>query len=190
MKERAVAMVPIVLLALLAALTFWLNRMILADTPRGPERHDPDYIVERFKVSRFDAEGKLQHTIVAERMEHFPDDDTTVITKPHLTYHQPPPTDVYAKLALMSQNGKEINLVDDVRVVRQGTGGTPPTVLETRVLKVFPDDEKGLTDQPVAISQGKSVIHGSGLAIDNKAGLTVLRGRVTGTLYRNPSSSP
>lgn len=190
MKERVVALFPLALLVLLAAMTFWLNRLIQADNPKGPQRHDPDYIVERFKVSRIDADGKRQHTIVADRMEHYPDDDTTVVTSPHMTYHQQPPTEIFARLALIGKDGKEVDLVDNVRVVRHGADQAPATVLETRTLKVFPDDEKGRTDQPVVITQGKSVLHGSGLDLDNKTGTSILRGRVTGTIHRNQTASP
>ena len=33
-------------------------------------------------------------------------------------------------------------------------------------------------------------MNGSGLEIDNKSGISVLRGRVTGTLYRNQTKTP
>lgn len=190
MNERFARGFPILLLVLLAALTFWLNRLILAETPRGPERHDPDYIVERFKITRFDAGGNLQHTLVADRMEHFPDDDSTVVTTPHIVYHQQPLTEVFARKALMNRDGQEVDLMDNVRIVRHGTDDTPSTVMETGHLKIFPDEEKGHTDQPVVITQGLSVIRGKGLDLDNKTGVTVLRGRVNGTIHRNPIQSP
>ncbi len=192
MKDRAASLFPLVMLLLLAALTFWLNRVIEGDNPRGPQRHDPDYWVERFEVRRFDFEGKLQHTIVADKLLHYPDDDTTIVTAPHITYHKQPPSEIFARMAYIGRDGREIDLVDDVRVIRQSAAGnSPPTVLETRTLKVFPDDEKGRTGDPVAITQGKSVLKGNGgLELDNRSGISVLRGRVTGTLYRNRTGTP
>lgn len=191
MKDRAASLFPLVMLVLLAALTFWLNRVVQGDNPKGPQRHDADYWVEHFEVRRFDPEGKLQHTLVAEKLLHYPDDDTTVVTAPHLTYHQQPPSEISARTAYIGRDGKEVDLVDDVRVVRHSVSGdTPPTVLATRTLKVFPDDEKGSTNDAVVITQGKSVMNGSGLDIDNRSGITVLHGRVTGTLYRNRTGTP
>ncbi|MFA4970224.1 MAG: LPS export ABC transporter periplasmic protein LptC [Sulfuritalea sp.] len=191
MKDRTASLFPLVMLLLLAALTLWLNRVIQADTPRGPQRHDPDYWVERFEVRRFDIDGKLQHTLVAARLLHYPDDDTTVVTTPHITYHQQPPSEVSARTGYIGRDGKQVDLVDEVRVIRHGaTGDSPPTVLETRTLKVFPDDERGTTNDPVVITQGKSVMRGTGLDIDNRSGITVLRGRVTGTLHRNRTETP
>ena len=35
-----------------------------------------------------------------------------------------------------------------------------------------------------------SIMHGTGLDIDNRSGITVLHGRVTGTLHRNRTETP
>ena len=191
MRDRTASLFPLLMLVLLAALTFWLNQVIHGEKPRGPQRHDPDYWVEHFEVRRFDVQGKLQHTLVAERMLHYPDNDTSIVTAPRITYHQQPRAEVSAQMAYLGKDGKEIDLVDNVRVVRYGAlRAALPTVLETRALKVFPDDERGHTDDSVVITQGKSVMRGSGLDFDNKSGITVLRGRVTGTLHRNQAKSP
>lgn len=191
MRDRAASLFPLAMLVLLAALTFWLNRVIQGDNPRGPLRHDPDYWVERFEVRRFDVDGNLQHTVVADKLVHFPDDDTTVITAPHLTYHRQPPTEIFARRANVGRDGKEVNLIDDVRIVRHGASRkSAATVLTTRTLKVFPDEERGHTDDAVVITQGKSILKGDGLDFDNRSGIAVLRGRVTGTLHRNQTETP
>lgn len=191
MKDRAGSLFPLAMLVLLAALTFWLNRVIQGDNPRGPVRHDPDYWVERFQVRRFDVDGKLQHTIVADKLLHYPDDDTTIVTKPHVTYHQQPPAEIFSRMAYIGKDGQEVDLVDDVKVIRHGAeGNSPLTVIETRTMKIFPDAEKGHTSDPVLITQGRSIMNGTGLDIDNRSGISVLRGRVTGTLHRNQAKLP
>lgn len=191
MKDRTASMFPLFMLLLLAALTFWLSRVIQSDAPRGPLRHDPDYWVEGVQLRRFDVDGKLQHTLTAEKLLHYPDDDTTIVTKPHVTYHQRLPLEIEARMAYIGRDGKEIDLVDDVKVVRHGaTDDLPPTVLEARTLKIFPDEEKGSTNDPVILTRGASVMHGTGLETDNRTGITVMRGRVTGTLHRNRTETP
>ena len=191
MKDRFASLFPLAMLILLAALTFWLNRVIQGDNPRGPQRHDPDYWVERFEVRRFNLDGKLQHTLIADKLMHYPDDDTTIISAPRITYHQLPPTEVSARTAYVGRDGKEIDLVDTVRVTRQpSTAGASATVLETRALTVFPDEERARGRDPVVITQGRSVLHGTGLDVDNRTGMTVLHGRVTGTLHRNRTGTP
>lgn len=189
--DRASSLFPLLMLLLLAALTFWLNQMVRRDMPRGPQRHDPDYWVEHFELRRFDPAGKLQHTLVAEKLLHYADDDTTIVTAPQLTYHYPPQTVISARVAYISRDGREVDLVDDVRATRQGARrNSPPSVLETRTLKVFPDEERASTSDPVVMTQGKSVINGSGLELDKRSGITVLRGRVTATLHRNRTGTP
>jgi lipopolysaccharide export system protein LptC len=191
MNDRAAKIFPLFMLLLLAALTFWLSRVIQSDAPRGPLRHDPDYWAEGVKLLRFDINGTLQHTLTAEKLLHYPDDDTTIVTRPQLTYHRQPPVEIAARMAYIGRDGKEVDLVDDVRVTRQAAeGGVPSTTLETRTLKVFPDEEKGSTGDPVIITRGNSVIRGSGLEIDNGTGITVLRGRVSGTIHSNRTKTP
>ena len=190
-KDRTASLFPLLMLLLLAALTFWLNQVVQSDHPRGPQRHDPDYWVERFELRRFDPAGKLQHTVVADKLVHYPDDDSTIVTAPRVTYHRLPPTEISARMAYINRDGREVDLVDEVRAIRQGAlKNSPPTVLETRTMKVFPDEERGGTNDPVVITQGKSVINGSGLELDNRSGITVLRGRVTATLHRNRTRTP
>lgn len=191
MNDRSTSLVPLAMLVLLAALTFWLSRLIEDDKPRAPMRHDPDYGVERFELRHFDTDGKLQHTLAGDQLLHFPDDDTTIVTTPRLTYHQTAPTEVSAQTAYIGRDGKEIDLVDAVRIVRHAAAGdTPSTEIETRSLKIFPDEERGLTRDAVTISQGRSVIHGQGMEIDNKTGVSVLHGRVTGTLFSKRTETP
>jgi lipopolysaccharide export system protein LptC len=191
MNDRASSLFPLFMLLLLAALTFWLSRVIQGEAPRGPLRHDPDYWAEGVELRRFDINGTLQHTLAAEKLVHYPDDDTTIVTRPHVTYHRQPPVEIAARMAYIGRDGYEVDLVDEVKVTRHGaTADVPPTTLETRTLKIFPDEEKGRTDDPVVLTRGASVVHGTGLEIDNGTGITVLRGRVSGTLHRNRTRTP
>jgi len=190
MKDRASTLIPLVLLIFLAGASFWLNRVIQADNPKGPQRHAPDYFVENFKISRFDSTGKLQHTIVAKKMTHYADDDTTVVDEPHMTYYRQSPMEIVARTALIGMDGKEIDLINKVRVVRHTADDSPPTVMETNTLKLFPDEERGYSNSPVVITQGQSIMNGSGLDFDNGTSKSVLRGRVTGILHRNPTKTP
>lgn len=185
MKPRTFTLLPLLLLGFLVGVTYWLNRLVDADGKKQAIRHDPDYIISNFNVRRFDSNGKLQHSLTAEKMTHYPDDDTTVVLKPHLINHRQPQTDIFAEQALVSKDTKEVDFIDQVRVIRQGTAAKPiPTKIETRLMKVFPDDETGHTITPVTITQGTSVVRGSRMEMNNKTGISVLHGRVTGTLYR------
>jgi lipopolysaccharide export system protein LptC len=188
MKFSGAALFPLVIMALLAGLTLWLERASQQDDLAGRSklRHDPDFYAEHFTLRRFDATGAIQHTLTAEKMFHFPDDDSTEVLAPHLTYYGLRQTTVTARTAWLDKAGKHVRLNDDVRVVRAGDAETPETVITTSIMHVTPDDEYAYTDAPVTITQGQSVMHGVGLEANHKTQIAVLSGPVRGTIYRNP----
>ncbi|MDP1526619.1 MAG: LPS export ABC transporter periplasmic protein LptC [Rhodocyclaceae bacterium] len=182
----ATSLFPLLLAGLLAAMTFWLERAARPPLTGmdGKTRHDPDYLIDKFTVRRFGPEGLLQHTLHADHMRHFPDDDSTLVLKPELTYHRTPATHVSAQKAYLDSGATHIKLVDDV-VVRRAGINKPEMVLTTQVLDAFPDEETASTDAPVTITQGQSNVHGSGLRADNKIAQYVLTGPVNGIFHRN-----
>lgn len=185
MKPSATSLLPLLLLTLLAGVTFWLEQSTRIEAGRdGKARHDPDFIVEDFQVRRYDIDGRLQHTLVAKKMTHYADDESSDVLTPHLTYHRQTPTVVTSRTAWMDKGGEHVRLNDDVRVVRSGSGANPATVMTTTVLHVVPDDELAHTVAPVVIAQGATVMRGTGLKSDNKTQISTLAGRVRGIIYR------
>ena len=195
MQTRSIApatLFPLILTGLLVALSFWLE---VASRPPdgandGKSRHDPDYYVENFDVRRFGPDGKMQHTIVAKRMQHYPDDESTEVDAPHITYHRTPPTFISSKTAHLDKDGKHVILMDDVRIRRSGIAGKPETVLTTQRMDAFPDDETAFSNVPVTIRQGFTTIDGNTFSIDNKIQTTILEGQVRGIIYRNGGVKP
>lgn len=177
---------PLLVAGILAALSYWLEVASRAPETRqaGQLRHDPDTIVENFEVRRFDALGALRHTLTAERMVHYPDDDTADIVSPRLILHRPPPTTVEAGTAKVFGDGEQIELLDGVRVSRSGLPGKPDTLLNTTRMDVWLEAEIAKTSEPVTITQGTSHVRGEGgLSIDQKTLVYVLEGPVSGTFY-------
>jgi lipopolysaccharide export system protein LptC len=73
------AYLPLLLMALLALVTWWLEQ----NTPRiaqpgekAAPRHEPDYLMERFTMQRFGAEGRMRVQLQGAQMRHYPDTDT------------------------------------------------------------------------------------------------------------------
>lgn len=183
---------PLLLAGLLAGMAFWLEQ---ASRPQlsgndGKLRHDPDYTIENFQLRRFDTSGTLQHTLLGDLMRHFPDDDSTAVTRPRLTYHRDPTTYATAKEALVDGKGEHVQLIDDVYVTRGGKPGKPDTVIVTQKLDAFPDEEIVVSKVPVTIIQGQTQIKGSGLSANNKTSLYVLEGPVQGVFVRNKGTIP
>ncbi|MBS3936378.1 MAG: LPS export ABC transporter periplasmic protein LptC [Sulfuritalea sp.] len=177
---------PLLLAGLLAGLSYWLELASRAPMPAEDDRlrTGPDFIVDQFEVRRYDMQGLLQHTVVAARMRHYPQDDTTIISAPRITYHRDPPTLISAREARLSDKGEHVRLIDEVRISRRGIDGRPDTVLTTSLLDVWPEEETARTNMPVTIAQGRSQIAGSSLNADNTTSTYVLEGAVRGVFFR------
>jgi lipopolysaccharide export system protein LptC len=187
LKNFGTTVFPLLVLGMLASLTLWLERTANFDdlNKRAKARHDPDFRIEQFSVRHFNSEGDIKQSLTAKQMQHYPDDDTSELTAPTLTYYNgSQPTTVSSRRAWLNNDGKEVRLYDNVHLVRKGEEGGADTVLETSRLTVFPDDQLARGTAPVTIRQGQSVISGSGLEYDGKRHIAVLRGRAQGTFYK------
>jgi len=74
-------------------------------------------------------------------MVHFPDDDTSLLDKPHVIQYElgKAPTHIYSETGWVSANGDEVKLTGNVRVIRgrdnTGSGGVTTTDTLNIVLK-------------------------------------------------------
>ena len=174
------------MLLLLAGLTLWLERTSQPEhVVSGKSRHDPDYIVNNFTITRFDANGKLYQTLTAKEMRHYPDDDSTEADTPLLTYHRDRKTFINADQAWIDSGGKTVQLERNVRIRNENTKG-PDTVLTTTTMTVLTEEEIARTKAPVTITKGGTVINGIGMESNNKTQISVLGGRVQGTIAPQP----
>jgi len=188
MSDRLGTWFPLVLLAALAALTFWLDRVT---QPRdraqsGVLKHDPDYIVEGLSARRMDQLGRLKHTLLARKMTHYPDNDTTLLLEPKfVTYTEGrAPVTVTSREARVSGNGDHVYFEKQVRVVRAPQANESELIVETDYLHVVPDDNLAETDRPVTIRNAAIALAASGLELNSETRVLKLHGRVRGTFER------
>ncbi len=128
-------------LALFAALSLWLqirSQEGTVVTSSAQQRHDPDYYIENFTATGMDERGNREYTLEAERLVHYPDDNTALLDKPHIIQYEPgkAPTHTYAESGWVSPDGDEILLTGKVRVIRgrgQNDGGGVMTTDKLRV---------------------------------------------------------
>ena len=184
MIDRVGGYFPFVLLALLAAATFWLERFVQPPGVPGSSagRHDPDYIVDGLSAVRMDEQGRVKHTLRAQKMTHFPDNDVTVLVQPRfVTYAEGrAPVTVTSRDAHMSGNGENVYFENDVRVVRASVADQSELVLETPYLHVIPDANVAKTHRTVTIRNGTGVVNASGFELNSQTRVLNLRGRVKG----------
>lgn len=194
MHVRPTVLLPLVLMAMLAMLTFWIDYSVQAPDAKidGSSRHDPDYILNNFTTSRTDENGELRYRLTATEMRHYPDDDTTELEKPHFKRYQAdkPFTTIEGDKGLVSPDAETVEFIDDVRVVRQAFNGKGEMVVLTDRLEVMPNEEMAKTDRPVVITQEpKTVIHATGMIYDKKNQTVQLLSRVKAH-YEKPDVDP
>lgn len=187
MRWRSYGLFPLAVLLLLAGLTLWLERATrLPDTVSdGRNRHDPDFIAENFTVRQLDAEGNVKYALSAQKMLHYPDDESTEVFEPRLVYlESPPPFHLQARRADISKDGKVIVLREDVLGRREAAPKDPAMTIATPRLTVWPDEEFARTDSPVTLTHGASVVKGVGMDADNLKRLVHLHRQITATIHR------
>ena len=180
--ERWSTAFPLALLAMLAALTLWLDRTVQPPAaPRdGSARHDPDYIVDNFSAVRLGPDGIPQHQVEAKRMLHYPDDDTTHLEAPRYTSFEgrQPQITIVSETALVSREGGAVDFMTNVKAVRAATARNSELTLTTDHLRVVPDDHIAYTERPVTIVDANTKLTAVGLELDDKAKTVKLKSNV------------
>lgn len=189
MTQRLTSLFPIALLLAVAAVTVWLDRQVQPPERArdGKARHDPDYVVENFSATRIGADGVPRYTLSARRMVHYPDDDSTYLDAPKLVSYSNAGTTMTAtsKNAMLSSNGENAYLTDDVRLVRSAYADKSELTVRTSYLHIIPDDDIAKTDKPVQIYDANTLITSVGLEFNNQTLILKLLSNVRGT-YEKP----
>jgi lipopolysaccharide export system protein LptC len=170
----------LLLLAMLAALTMWASTAVQPIAPKkdGSSRHDPDYMMSNFHTLKSDADGDPRYMLAATEMVHYPDDDSTHLTRPHFTQfvNGLAYTQTESQEGLVSSNGEEVYLTKKVKVVRAATAEKGEMTVLTEFLHITPDDEIARTDRPVTILQAPaSEAHAIGMEYNKKIGQVTLK---------------
>lgn len=193
MKHWPSQLFPIVLLALLAGLSFWLQRTVEPEPPKtnGKLRHDPDAYAENFTVRRFDNNGNVKYRLTAPYLVHYPDDDSSEVKSPVLIAYRPdaPPVTLTGDHAKITARGETVFLWDNVSVTRAAAPDRLEMVARMPDLITQPEAGLAFTNSPVEITQGASWIKGVGAQLDNNTSTFVLQSQVTG-LYFRPRAKP
>lgn len=173
---------PLLPLLLLLAATYWLNQQVqpmLAESDSS-KRHDPDIVIGKFAATTLDEQGKQRFLLSAQKLVHYPDDDSTHMEEPQLTSLSAgqPPVYISARLGKLSSKGEEVFLRDDVKVVRAASAARSKMVLTTAYLHVIPERDLADTDHPVTMVDAYDIVHAVGMQFDNKARVVKLFAQV------------
>jgi lipopolysaccharide export system protein LptC len=157
---------PLALMLALALLTFYLERTVREEETQPPaRRHDPDYIVSKFTTTTYDREGRPLTVLSADKMVHFPDDDSTLLLSPRVEQTKPdePRMTVTAERGTLSADGEEIFLYDNVVLVREASEAQPSARLTTSFLHVLRGRSLVRTDREVTMVEDNRSLRGRGM---------------------------
>ena len=182
MRFSTTRLFPLGLMLVLALLTFWLDRAVREEPAHSLQRrHDPDYLVQNLTSTSFNRLGLAETTITAEKMLHYPDDDSTELISPRVVQEKPsqPRFTVRADRGVLAREGDEIFLYDNVYLVREPDETHPGTRMNTSFLHILRDRSIVRTDREVTIVEGRRSLSGRGMEYDNNSRELVLRSDVT-----------
>ena len=181
MSNRIRKWFPVLFLLLLAVLSYWLeNKVKLSALKETVLGHVPDVIVEDLEATKFGLDGKPHQSLSAQRLLHYADDDSAKLVEPRFLLAAPGQADwhVSSKWALFSDNGQDVYLHDDVKVVRDAYGQHSRMDMATNYLHLDPDKHFGDTNLPVRIRDAKTDIHAVGMNFNDETGVVKLLSHV------------
>lgn len=189
--SRILQWFPLLLLGALAILTFWIDQAAQNTLkPAEKARHDPDYIVDHIVAKRFAPNGEIRHTLHAERMVHYADDDSTHLVTPRFVSYANlrAPVTITSRTAVVSSEGENVYFEGDVRATRAAYADRSELVLQTTHLHVIPDKHLARTDRAVTITDAHTVAHAIGLELNSETRTVNFLSQFRGT-YHDPNRS-
>lgn len=186
--EAQVSFFPVVLVIILAAMSYWLA--IISAPPEedlsGRFRHDPDVIIKNFTIRTYGEQGLKKDTLNGKEGEHYPDNESTMIIRPNLVRiasPNSPPTTIKANQAFLNSDQSEVELVGNVVGFRPAFNGRESVTFKTSQIMVFADEERAETQRRVTVYQGKDWMAGTGFNMDNVTQEYHFHSKVEGVHY-------
>ena len=123
----------------------------------------------------------IDEVMTSDKLEHVKASDITLLSNPDLLLYRGnvQPWHVQSSRGEVAPNGKEVELIDNVRVARTDAKGRP-TILTSSRLTVFPDKEYAQTQQAVRIEAANGVTTAQGMKAYLNDGRMLLLSNVRG----------
>lgn len=181
MITRGSLWLPLVILLLLAALSFWIERAAqLTATTSEAAPTDPEGIMENFDALRTDPAGKPHYRLSAKKLKHYSGSQRTELESPRFVQLDIEAGEVsaVAKQATVSSDGNEVELLGDVIVKRAARPGQSAMTLRTTRLLVFPERDLLRAQGAVDIRDATLTLRAGAMEYDAGQRVIKLTGRV------------
>lgn len=181
MIARGSLWLPLAILLLLAALSFWIERSVqLAPNGSQAAPTDPEGIMENFEALRTDPAGKPHYRLTARKLKHYSGSKLTELESPRFVQLDAEAGEVSAaaREATVSSDGSEVDLRGDVVVQRAARPGQSAMTLRTGQLLVFPERDQLRAPGTVDVHDDTLSLRAGAMEYDAKQRIIKLTGRV------------
>jgi lipopolysaccharide export system protein LptC len=197
MLRRVLEIMPLLALACLAALTYWLlqQKVTLPGRAPTPVEHKPDYTLIDFTVRSFDEQGRPRTQLAGKQLDFYPDDETSNIDKPVVRSRNLETgalSQTVAARGLANRDGSEVQFFQSVVVTREGyviaakdkqpAQTIPPLEVKSEFLHIWTNEERMRSHLPTVVTRGKSRISADQIEASNYDGNIKLTGKAHVTL--------
>ncbi|KNH10214.1 putative transmembrane protein [Candidatus Burkholderia brachyanthoides] len=185
---KLASLVPLVVMATLAAGTYWLLQSSLPsskETAEQPKRHTADYFADNFSVSELDTTGTTQYRLTARSMVHYEDDENSDLTQPAMrSMFQPqrPTVTATSERGTVNADVSIVDLYDNACILRATGYGDPQMQADSQHFRVLVNDDVIETEKPVRLQRGLSVMTANGMNYNNVTREMKLYGNVRGAI--------
>ncbi len=187
---------PVLLLAVLAGVSWWLVRHTPEAEPVAAEkvvRHEPDYEMARFSIQHYTQAGPAKGVVLGARMVHYPDTDEMHIDDVRLRWadEQGHLMHAEASRAVARDEVRKVRLEGGAIVRREAIPGVSAAMEFTGERIDFDADAAtARSDQPVVLREGQATLHAASLSYSHRDGVLELSGGVKGTVPARAGGRP
>ena len=181
-------LILILAIASMGGFTWWVDRLTkeLEDPSVTDQGDRMDFYMHDYHVSVTNEAGALLYEASGTHLEHWQKSEEVIVTNPRLTFYpeEGPPVYLRSESGFVPQGAKTVELRGEVVLDREAYGTHDSLHAVTSNMTIWPEEERGHTDE-FAYAEGKRYrAEGTGMTIDLAARTLELHSKARGT-YEN-----
>lgn len=188
MRHRAPVILALLVLAGLSTVAVW--KLQPPRKPHVPQQAKSDYTLENFELVTLNSQGQEAFTVNAPRLERDPEGKSLTLTLPKFSFPDKGGDGRWlatSDSAWVGPKADEVRLISQVDLLGPVSERGERTHFQTESLKVFPHQNRALTEDAVTVTRANSILHATGLRADMKSHQINLLADVKGRYVpRNP----
>lgn len=177
MSFRANRLFLIILAALMALMTVWLDQIsTLGNLSRELLPDQPEYVSEHIIATRFDAQGHIEQRLIAARMWQYPNSHELFFDTGYVRAFKADALDysVTAESGHYNLQTKQAFFDRKVHMLKPAGPSQPESTLDTTAMSLDTVKRFASSLTPVSIHYGNSVANAIGFTYDYNAGIVNL----------------